>query len=74
MNRMQVYAEAMQKYADELGNVKLLVTDGAGSAENQVSQCETFATQGVDAVILCPYDAQGCVPAAQACVDAASRC
>ena len=65
-----VYAEAMQKYADELGNVKLLVTDGAGSAENQVSQCETFATQGVDAVILCPYDAQGCVPAAQACVDA----
>ena len=65
-----IYADAMQEYADSLGNVELIVTDGAGLAENQVSQCEQFITQGVDAVILMPYDAQGCQPAAEACRDA----
>lgn len=65
-----IYADAMQEYADSLGNVELLITDGAGLAEKQVAQCETFVTQGVDAVILCPYDAEGCMAAAQVCVDA----
>ena len=65
-----VYTDAMRARAAELGNVELLVTDGAGEAEKQVTQCETFVTQGVDAVILMPYDAQGCMPAVEACVEA----
>jgi ABC-type sugar transport system substrate-binding protein len=64
-----IWAEAMIEYAKELGNVEVIVTDGGGLAENQVAQCETFVTQGVDAVIISPYDAEGCIPAAQACID-----
>lgn len=64
-----VYAEAAEAYAQSIG-VELLVLDGEGSAEKQVSQCESFVAQGVDAVIMQAYDAAGCVPGVQACIDA----
>lgn len=63
------YARALEKYAKEMGNVELIITDGAGLAENQVAQCETFVTQKVDCVVINPYDAEGCIPGAQVCVD-----
>lgn len=57
-------ADAAESYCESQG-IKLLSTDGAGNPETQISQVETFITQGVDAIILNPYDADGCVPAAQ---------
>ena len=49
----------VQKAAKEL-NVELVEVDGKGLAENQLSQIENFITQGVDGIILNPYDADGC--------------
>jgi len=65
-----VYADAAQAYADSLENVELIIVDGAGSAETQVSQCENFVAQGVDVVIMLPYDAEGCEAGVQVCIDA----
>lgn len=65
-----IYADAAVAYAATIDNLELLVVDGEGSSEKQVAQCENFVAQGVDCVILSPYDIDGCVPAAQICVDA----
>lgn len=65
-----IYGEAAQAYAATLDNVELLFVDGEGSSDKQISQCENFVAQGVDAVILSPSDLDGCVPAAQVCADA----
>lgn len=48
--------------AKELG-VELIEADGQGKAENQISQIENFITQKVDAIILNPFDKDGCAPA-----------
>lgn len=55
--------------AEELG-VELIVNDGEGTSDKQISQCESFVSQGVDVVIISPYDYDACVTAAQVCVDA----
>lgn len=66
-----VYLDAAKAYiAEKYPNVKLLDVDGAGDANTQVSQCETFATQNVDVVVMNPYDAEGCAAGAQICNDA----
>lgn len=65
-----IYADAAVAYAATIDNLELIVVDGAGSSEKQVAQCENFVAQGVDCVILSPFDFDGCVPAAQVCVDA----
>lgn len=59
----------VQKAAKEL-NVELVEVDGKGLAENQLSQIENFITQGVDGIILNPYDADGCAPAVTAAKEA----
>ena len=62
-------ADAAIARADELG-VELIVNDGEGTSDKQISQCESFVAQGVDVVIISPYDYDACVTAAQVCVDA----
>lgn len=62
--------EGVQEMAAQLGNVELVEVDGQGKAENQISQVENFIAQGVDGIILNPYDADGCAPAVTAAVDA----
>jgi len=54
--------DAVKAKAQELG-IELIETDGQGKAENQISQIENFITQKVDAIILNPFDRDGCVPA-----------
>jgi len=44
-------------------NVNLLESDGQGKAENQISQVENFIARKVDAIILNPFDKEGCAPA-----------
>ncbi len=55
-------ADAVEAKAAELG-VELIALDGQGNAETQISQVEGFIAQGVDAIILNPFDENGCVPA-----------
>ena len=62
-------ANAAIERAKELG-VELIVNDGEGTSDKQISQCESFVSQGVDAVIISPFDYDACVTAAQVCVDA----
>lgn len=62
-------ADAAIARAKELG-VELIVNDGEGTSDKQISQCESFVSQGVDVVIISPYDYDACVTAAQVCVDA----
>jgi len=64
-----ICADAAIARAEELG-VELIVNDGEGTADKQIAQCESFVSQGVDAVIISPYDFDACVTAAQVCVDA----
>jgi len=65
-----ICANAAIAYAKQFDNVELIVNDGEGTADNQIAQCEAFVSQGVDAVIISPYDYDACVTAAQVCVDA----
>ncbi len=58
-----------QRRAKELG-VKLLEADGQGKPELQISQTENYIAQGVDAVILHPYDRDGCAPIVDKCNEA----
>ena len=54
--------DAVRAEAKKL-NVKLIESDGQGNAENQISQVQDFLAQGVDAIILNPYDKEGSAPA-----------
>jgi len=59
--------KAVQKYFEEnFPNAKLVVTDADADAANQVSQVENLISQGVDAILMCPYDRNGCMPADEA--------
>jgi len=55
--------------AAELG-VTFIESDGQGKAENQISQVENFIARKVDAIILNPFDKEGCAPAVDKAVAA----
>ena len=55
-------ADAAKAKAKALG-INLIETDGQGKAETQISQVENFIAQKVDAIILNPFDKEGCGPA-----------
>jgi inositol transport system substrate-binding protein len=61
--------DAVQAEAKKL-NVKLIESDGQGSADSQYSQIQNFLAQGVDAIILNPYDKEGDVRVVDASVAA----
>lgn len=61
--------DAVRAEAKKL-NVNLIESDGQGKAENQISQAENFIAQGVDAIILNPYDKDGSAHAVDLAVQA----
>lgn len=64
-----VCTTAAEEHAKELGiDFKLL--DGEGSGENQVAQCETLIEQGVDCIMMQPYDAAACQAGVEKCIEA----
>lgn len=72
MNLTTEYAANLQKLLDayvarDYPNVKLIHMDAGSDASNQCSQVENMISQGVDAVLMDPYDRNGCAPATQAC-------
>lgn len=64
-----ICADAAKVYAEEQG-MEFILLDGQGSGENQVSQCETLISQGVDCIIVQPYDAAACQVGVEAVIDA----
>lgn len=62
-------AKAVEEKAKEL-DVTLIESDGQGKAEVQISQVENFIAQHVDAILLIPFDKEGCAPAVQKAVAA----
>lgn len=64
-------ADAITAKGEELKDeVTLLMSDGESNVEQQISQCEAFITQGVDAIILNAIDAEGCNPIVELCNEA----
>ena len=61
--------DAVRAEAKKL-NVNLIEADGQGNADNQISQVQNFIAQGVDAIILSPYDKEGSAPAVDLAVRA----
>ncbi len=69
-NEFIIYmSDALRAKAKTLG-VALVESDGQGKAENQVSAVENFIAQKVDAIVLNPYDKEGCAPAVEKAVAA----
>lgn len=66
-------AEVAEAYCEEKG-YNYVSADGQGDADNQVSQVENFITQGVDAIVLNPYDKDGCIPCTQKAAEAGIPC
>jgi inositol transport system substrate-binding protein len=56
--------DAARAKAKSLGAV-LLENDGQGQAETQIAQVENFIAQKVNAIILNPFDKEGCAPAVE---------
>jgi ABC-type sugar transport system substrate-binding protein len=61
--------QGAEEAAAELG-VKLTVVDAQNDATNQVNQVQTFATQGLKAIIINPVDSKQATPAAKAAENA----
>ena len=65
-----VMLDLSTEYAMSEYGITLQSYDGQGSGENQVSQIETLIEQGVDCIIVQPYDAAACQVGVQAAIDA----
>jgi inositol transport system substrate-binding protein len=67
---MTMLRGAMERKQAEYPNVELIINDGEGRPDKQASQLDSFISQEVDAVIICPVDANGLIPAVKAVADA----
>jgi inositol transport system substrate-binding protein len=67
---MTMLRGAMERKQAEYPNVELIINDGEGKPDKQASQLDSFISQEVDAVIICPVDANGLIPAVKSVVDA----
>lgn len=70
------YQATLKSYVDKFcrenyaGEIELLHMDGQSNSATQVSQMETLVSQGVDAILMVPYDRAGCAPGVKAAADA----
>jgi len=71
---MTMLKGAMQIQLKKYPNVKLIINDGQGQAEVQAAQLDSFIAQKVNAVIICPVDANALTPAVKTVVDAGIPC
>lgn len=56
--------ESAQRVADEYDDVELRVAEGTNDVSVQISQVETFINDGVDAIVLLPFDGAAMTPIA----------
>lgn len=67
---MTMLKGAMELKVAEYDNVKLIVNDAESMPDKQASQLDSFISQGVDAVIISPVDADALAPAVKSVADA----
>jgi ribose transport system substrate-binding protein len=62
--------EAAQAEADKYDDVELRVAEGTNDVAAQISQVETFINDGVDAIVLLPFDGAALTPVALQAMEA----
>jgi ribose transport system substrate-binding protein len=61
---------AAKAEAEKYDDVELTVAEGTNDVSTQISQVETFINDGVDAIVLLPFDGAALTPVAQKAMDA----
>jgi ribose transport system substrate-binding protein len=62
--------QAAQAEAERYGDVELSVAEGTNDVSTQISQVETFINEGVDAIVLLPFDGAALTPVALRAMEA----
>ncbi len=62
--------QSAQDVADQYDDIELRVADGTNDVNLQISQVETFINDGVDAIVLLPFDGAAMTPVALKAMDA----
>ena len=62
--------EAARAEADKYEDVELVVAEGTNDVSTQISQVETFINDGVDAIVLLPFDGAAMTPVALQAMEA----
>lgn len=62
--------EAARAVDDEYDDVELIVAEGTNDVSTQISQVETFINEGVDAIVLLPFDGAAMTPVALQAMEA----
>ncbi len=67
---MAAITEAARAEADRYEDVELTVAEGTNDVNTQISQVETFINEGVDAIVLLPFDGAALTPVALQAMEA----
>jgi ribose transport system substrate-binding protein len=62
--------EAARAVDEEYGDIELVVAEGTNDVSTQISQVETFINEGVDAIVLLPFDGAAMTPVALEAMEA----
>ncbi|MFD2093935.1 substrate-binding domain-containing protein [Blastococcus deserti] len=62
--------EAARAVDEEYDDVELVVAEGTNDVSTQISQVETFINEGVDAIVLLPFDGAALTPVALEAMEA----
>lgn len=62
--------DALQRKAEEIGGIELIVTDANNDTNTQANQIENIISKGIDVLIVCPCDGEAVVPSIEAAKDA----
>jgi ribose transport system substrate-binding protein len=62
--------ESAQAEADKYEDVEFRITEGTNDVSTQISQVETFINDGVDAIVLLPFDGAALTPVALQAMEA----
>ncbi|RFU18863.1 substrate-binding domain-containing protein [Geodermatophilus marinus] len=63
-------SQAAQAEAERYEDVELVVAEGTNDVSTQISQVETFINEGVDAIVLLPFDGAAMTPVALQAMEA----
>jgi ribose transport system substrate-binding protein len=67
---MAAITNAAQAEADQYEDVELSIAEGTNDVSTQISQVETFINEGVDAIVLLPFDGAALTPVALRAMEA----
>jgi ribose transport system substrate-binding protein len=62
--------DAARAAAEEYGDIELRVAEGTNDVSTQISQVETFINEGVDAIVILPFDGDALTPVALEAMEA----